>query len=137
MGDAGVKDTIVSTGSVKKLINLLRAADLKIKEAAAIVLCNLSADVQVKSFLKSLNSIPSFVSILRATQDTKTQESILTAFNNFIRDGDCNQIIMQSGAAETIFTMLGNSDTVIQTAAIRCALLLSINGKFKTLFSNH
>ena len=51
--------------------------------------------------------------------------------------GDCNQIIMQSGAAETIFTMLGNSDTVIQTAAIRCALLLSINGKFKTLFSNH
>lgn len=45
---AGVKDTIVSTGSVKKLINLLRAADLKIKEAAAIVLCNLSADGMVK-----------------------------------------------------------------------------------------
>ena len=41
---ASVKDIIISTGSVKKLINLLRSSDLKIKEGSAVVMCTLSSD---------------------------------------------------------------------------------------------
>lgn len=79
----------------------------------------------------SLNGIPSFVTIIRSTSEEKVQIAILTAFNHFIKNTQYHSLLIQTGCAESIISFLNNSNTIIQTSAIRCMLLLCVNAQNK------
>merc|ERR1712137_1198287 len=113
--DESVTKTLISTRSVSKLGTLLRSPELKTKEAASLVLAPLCVHAQVRTFMKGINALGSFVSILRATANPKVQEEIL----------------FSSGAVETILTQLHSSHAMTQTSAIRCMLMLCANQQNK------
>jgi len=134
--DDTVRETIVRAGSIKKIVHLLRNPELKVKEAAALVLCPLCVDQFIRNLMVTLNGIPSLANILRSTIQQNVQEAILSSFSTFLRDAQVHELMLQCGAAESILKLLNNPNAVVQTAAIRCTLLLCASGVLlqQTLF---
>ena len=97
--------------------------------------------------MKGLNAVASFVSILRSTANSKVQEKILSALNEFIKEGEAplaywsrpltskaehyQPMLMQMGVGEAVIGRVNSTESATQTAAVRCMLLLSSSAQNK------